>query len=228
MQWNVNLQREIAPNTTVMIAYRGLARLCITFSVTDDSSIVLPIEKTPQGYLWPCGPDGSGNPCVVGFSPSGTTANPIRPLSSTRTALGSQVAHLGPVSSQFWNSDSIFHALEFQITKRMSHGLEAQVSYTYGRSIDTSSGSTDGDQFLNGLSSLPFFDPRVRRGPSDFNVPHNLEVSYTWDIPSPKGVSGVLGWASSGWEFGGIFQASSGTPFTPIIVGLATPLIRSG
>jgi hypothetical protein len=27
----------------------------------------------------------------------------------------------------------------------------------------------------------------------------------------------VLGWASSGWEFGGIFQANSGTPFTPII-----------
>ena len=48
-------------------------------------------------------------------------------------------------------------------------------------------------------------------------MPHNLIASYTWDIPSPKGVSGVLGALSSGWEFGGIFQMSNGTPFTPFI-----------
>ena len=48
-------------------------------------------------------------------------------------------------------------------------------------------------------------------------MPQNFEASYTWSIPSPKGVSGVLGWASSGWELGGIIQANSGTPFTTTI-----------
>jgi hypothetical protein len=223
MQWNVNLQRQITPNTTVMIAFVG-SRTVHNLLVTDDSAIVLPMAKTPQGYLWPCGPDGSGNPCVVGFSPSGTRANPITTTFLDTSCPGQPGQAVpagcwGRVSSQFWGSDARFHALEAQISKRMSHGLRAKASYTYGRSVDTSSGSTDGDQFLNGLSSLPFFDPSVRRGPSDFNVPHNLEVNFNWQIPSPKGVSGFLGWASSGWEFGGIFEASSGTPFTPIIVG---------
>jgi hypothetical protein len=212
MQWNLNLQRQITPNTMMMIAFVG-SRTVHNLLVTDDSAIVLPMAKTAQGYLWPCGPDGSGNQCVVGFlpPPAGSTANP-----ATTSRLNE---NWGRVSSQIWGSDASFRALEAQISKRMSHGLQAKASYTYGRSVDTSSGSTDGDQFLNGLSSLPFFDPNLRRGPSDFNVPHNLEVNFNWQIPSPKGVTGVLGWASSGWEFGGIFEASSGTPFTPIIVG---------
>jgi outer membrane receptor protein involved in Fe transport len=216
MQWNLNIQREIAPNTTFMIAYVG-SRGVHNLFVTDSSNIVLP-TKTSAGYLWPCGPDGSGATCVATFSPTGTTANPI----ATTTVN----PNFGRVSEVRWNSDSIFHALELQVSKRMSHGLEAQVSYTYGRSEDTSSGSTDGDQFLNGVTSLLFFDRASRRGPSDFDVPHNLIASYTWDIPGPKGVSGFLGAASSGWEFGGIFQVSDGTPFTPLIGG--DPLGMSG
>ena len=180
--------------------------------VTDNSDIVLP-TKTPEGYLWPCGPDGSGATCVAGFLPNGTATAPVNP-------------NFGRVSEVRWGSDSIFHALEVQVSKRMSHGLEAQVSYTFGRSEDTSSGSTDGDQFLNGLTSMLFFDKATRRGPSDFDVPHNFIASYTWDIPSPKGVSGFLGAASSGWEFGGIAQVSNGTPFTPLIGG--DPLGMSG
>jgi hypothetical protein len=190
MQWNLNVQREIAPNTTAMIAYVG-SRGVHNLLRTNDASIVLPIKKTPLGYLWPI-------------------PNPTSPLPVLNP-------NFGQVSTALWISDSVFHALELEITKRMSHGLEAQVSYTYERSIDSSSGSTDGDQFLNGLSSLYFFDSRSRRGPSDFNVPQNLTVSYTWDIPSPQSASGVLRWASSGWELGGILQANSGTPFTPTI-----------
>jgi hypothetical protein len=212
MQWNLNIQREIAPNTTFMIAYVG-SRSVHNLFVTDNSDLVLPVQKTPQGYLWTCGPDGSAASCVAGFLPDGTSP----PVVNT---------NFGRVSDVVWSSDSIFHALEVQVSKRMSHGLEAQVSYTYGRSMDTSSGSTDGDQFLNGLTSMFYFDKATRRGPSDFDVPHNLIASYTWDIPSPKGVSGFLAAASSGWELGGIFQVSDGTPFTPVIA--PDPLGMSG
>ncbi len=212
MQWNLNIQREIAPNTTFMIAYAGSRGVHNLFH-TDNSDIVLPTTHTPYGYLWPCGPDGSGASCVAGFLPNGTPTAPLNP-------------NFGRISAVLWSSDSIYHALELQISKRMSHGLEAQVSYTYSRSMDTSSGSTDGDQFLNGLTSMFYFDPKTRRGPSDFDVPHNFVASYTWDIPSPKGVSGFLGAASSGWELGGIATVSNGTPFTPIIGG--DPLGMSG
>jgi hypothetical protein len=49
MQWNLNFQRAIASNTTGMIAYVG-SRSVHNLMQTDDSSIVLPIAKTPEGY----------------------------------------------------------------------------------------------------------------------------------------------------------------------------------
>jgi Carboxypeptidase regulatory-like domain/TonB dependent receptor len=208
MQWNLNIQRTLPGNTTGMIAYVG-SRAVHNLMQTDDSSIVLPMIKTPEGFLWPCGPDGLGNACAVGFLPTGTQANPIP---TTRNN-----PNFGRVPGTFWNSDAIFHALEVQVQKRFSHGLSGQVSYTWGRTIDTASGSTDGDQFRNGLSSQFFFDSRIRRGPSDFNQTHNVVVSYTWELPNPKNLPSVLGWAASGWELGGIFQASTGLPFTATI-----------
>jgi hypothetical protein len=188
MQWNVNIQRALASNTTGMIAYVG-SRSVHNLMQTDDSSIVLPLTKTAEGYLWPI-PVGSG-----------TTLNP----------------NFGRVPATLWNSDGIYHALEAQVQKRLAHGVSGQVSYTWGRTIDTASGSTDGDQFRNGLSSLFFFDPKLRRGPSDFNQTHVLSVSYNWELPSPKELPRVLGWAASGWEFGGILSASTGVPFTMTI-----------
>jgi hypothetical protein len=188
MQWNLNIQRALAPNTTGMIAYVG-SRAVHNLMQTDDSSITLPVTKTPEGYLWPI-PVGSG-----------TTLNP----------------NFGRVPATLWNSDGLYHALEVQVQKRLSHGVSGQVSYTWGRTIDTASGSTDGDQFRNGLSSNFFFDPRLRRGPSDFNQTHSVSVSYTWEIPSPKEFPRILNWAASGWEFGGIVSASTGVPFTMTI-----------
>jgi hypothetical protein len=191
MQWNLNVQHEIAPNTTVMIAYVG-SRTVHNIFQSDDASTVLPLAKTPLGYLWPI-PD-----------PNRPKLNP----------------YFGRVSVTLWNSSAAYHALEVQVKKRMSHGFVAQASYTYGKSIDTSSGSTDGDQFQNGISTLFFFDQKTRRGPSDFNIKHTLTVSYTWDVPSPRNFNNkALGWAASGWELGGILQASGGVPFTPVIGG---------
>ncbi len=197
MQWNLNIQEALGTKTTGLIAYVG-SRAVHNLMQTDDSSIVLPMTKTPEGYLWPCAPSTISPPCTSG---GGTILNP----------------NFGRVPVTLWNSDAVYHALELQVVRRISHGLSGQVSYTWGRSIDTASGSTDGDQFRNGLSSLYFFDPRLRRGPSDFNQTHNVVMSYTWEIPTSKGLSGVLGWAASGWEFGGILQANTGTPFSVTI-----------
>ena len=53
MQWNLNIQRSLASNATGMIAYVG-SRAVHNLMQTDDSSIVLPMTKTPEGYPgWP-------------------------------------------------------------------------------------------------------------------------------------------------------------------------------
>src|ERR1700676_80646 len=209
MQWNLNIQRALTSNTTGMIAYVG-SRAVHNLMQPDDSSIVLPTPKTAEGSLWPCS--------LSTFDPQCTAGGSLVSQGGTVTFVPNATLNpaFGRVPATLWNSDAVYHALQIQVQKRMSYGLSGQVSYTWGRTIDNASGSTDGDQFKNGLSSLFFFDSRVRRGPSDFNQTHNVVLSYTWDIPNPKAPS-VLGWAASGWEFGGIFSANSGVPFTVTI-----------
>jgi len=155
----------------------------------EDVDIVLP-TLTSQGYLWPS-PAGSG-----------TRLN----------------QNAGRITAAFWASDSYYDALEVQVKKKMGRGSLAG-SFTWGKSIDTSSGSTVGDEYSNSISSPLFFTPRLNRGLSDFNVAQNLEVNYTWEIGTPKWASGSKGWVLGGWQIGGVFEASTGVPFTPGIGG---------
>jgi len=72
-----------------------------------------------------------------------------------------------------------------------------------------------GDEYSNSISSPLWFVQNLNRGLADFNVAHNLEVSYTWELSTPKWARGALAWTVSGWQVGGVFEASSGVPFTP-------------
>src|SRR5258708_18892870 len=82
----------------------------------------------------------------------------------------------------------------------MSHGFQLQGAFTWGKSIDTSSATVAGDAFGNSISSLNWFDPTLSRGLSDYNVGRILVVNGTWDVPTPKSISGPERWLAEGWE----------------------------
>jgi hypothetical protein len=184
MQWNVNAQRELAQHVTAFIGYVGSRGVHQPVHV-DDADIVLP-TLTASGYVWPS-PIGSG-----------TTLNP----------------GAGAIEYLNWRGDSYYDALEVGVTKNMSHGLEIQGSYTWGKSIDTSSGAIAGDTLSNGITSLPWFDLRLSRSVSDFNVGRTLVISGTWQAPIRNSLSGLAGWSINGWELGAIFKANDGVPFS--------------
>jgi hypothetical protein len=184
LQWNLNVQHELTPSVTALVGYVGSRGVHQPFH-SEDANIVLP-TPTPQGYLWP-------SPVA-----SGTTINP----------------NVGEIRYLNWGGDSFYHGLEFGVTKRMGHGLEVQGSFTWGKSIDTSSASVAGDMFTNSVASLHWFDMKLSRAVSDFNVGRNLVVSMTWRIPARKSLTGPAAWAVNGWEVGAIFKANDGSPFT--------------
>ena len=121
----------------------------------------------------------------------------------------------GSIRGLFYQGRSYFNALELQLAKRMSHGFQMQGTFTWGRSIDTSSATVAGDAFSNSISSLDWFDMRLTRGLSDFNVGRTLVVNGTWDVPTAKSFSGPARWITDGWELGLILTVSDGVPFTP-------------
>jgi Carboxypeptidase regulatory-like domain/TonB-dependent Receptor Plug Domain len=148
--------------------------------------------------------------------PTLTSIGYVFPPSATSQPLN---PNYGRVTAMLWQAGSFYDAVQADLLKRVSRGFEFHVAYTYGKSIDTLSATVADDAFPNGLLNPLFFDQRTTRGPSDFDVRHNFVASYTWEIRSPAWRSKFSEWAASGWQLGGVFHASSGQPFTPILGG---------
>ena len=188
-QWNLNIQRQIAPGTTVMIGYVG-SRGIHMFRQVDDANMVYPTQ-TPQGLLWPL-PEGSG-----------TILNPL----------------MGRTQSGFFDGDYWYDGLQTQITKTMSHGFQVGGSYTWAKNIDDGSSGAKSDQYRNSISTLLFFCGACTRGLSEIDIRHDLSVNYVWDLPTPasfgRGLRAVVG----GWETSGVLTVESGSPFTVTIPG---------
>lgn len=189
MQWNLTLAHDLARDVSLRVGYVGSRGVHQIFRV-EDADIVLP-TLTPQGYLWPT-PVGSG----------------------TRINLNS-----GLVNAGLWQGNSFYDAMQVKVKAKVGGAGELEGSYTWGKTIDTSSGSIVGDEYTNSISSPLWFAQNLNRGLADFNVAHNIEINYTWEFATPKWAHGPAGWGLSGWQVGGVFEASTGVPFTPGLGG---------
>ena len=196
MQWNLNVQQQVTPTVAAMVAYVGSRGVHQPFKV-DEADLVIP-TKTQYGYLWPQ-VDANGN--LTTGPNAGNQPNPINP-------------NFGSIRGIFYEGHSYYNALEAQLAKRMNHGLQMQGTFTWAKSMDTSSASVAGDTFGNSISSLHWFDMRLSRGLSDFNVDKTFVMNGTWEAPTPKSLTGPAEWALAGWELGLIFTASGGVPFS--------------
>jgi hypothetical protein len=201
MQWNLNVQRQLAPSLTAMIGYVGSRGVHQAFR-TDDSRIVLP-TKTSVGYLWPVVPfmDPKANDPTLPSPGPGT-------LNNTNDTVGD-------IRLLDWAGNSSYHALQIGVMKKMSHGLQIQGSYTWGKSIDNNSGVVAGDTLANGIGSLHYFDLSLSRALSDYNIGRVLVINATWQLPTSKSASPIVGFVANGWELGGILKVNDGPPFTP-------------
>jgi hypothetical protein len=186
MQYNLNLQYQLTPSLTSLLAYVGSRGIHQPYR-PDDADIVIP-TLTSAGYLFPRSED----------SPTRINEN------------------YGSMRGMFYEGQSYYNALEAQLAKRMSHGFQVQGTFTWGKSMDTSSATVAGDAFGNSIASPSyFFNPRASRGLSDFNVARTLVINGLWELPSPKSFSGAARFLTEGWQLGVIFTASTGIPFTP-------------
>ena len=112
---------------------------------------------------------------------------------------------------------SYYHGLQIEWDKKFSRNLSFQMTYTWSKSIDTTSEATAvgaGDTNQTGNRT------RDARGLSRFHTPHRFTLLSTYKIPSfSKG-----GWFDSGglrlnrifedWTIATVLKLASGTPFT--------------
>jgi hypothetical protein len=110
--------------------------------------------------------------------------------------------------------DANYNSLQASFERRLSGGLQFLASYTYGRSLDMTSGSSGSQVFELWLLTNDQGSPRGSYGPTDFDRTHRAVVSFTYDLPAWHGAGRVLQAATSNWKAAGIFVAQSGTPIT--------------
>lgn len=112
---------------------------------------------------------------------------------------------------------SDYNSGQFSLTQRLSRGLSANVSYTFSKSIDTSS-SDPGSTAGSGKPDLPNVGFSVQgnnlvpsnKALSDFDRTHRFTASFSYEIPT----FGRKSRLTEGFVLSGFLQAQSGTPFS--------------
>jgi hypothetical protein len=119
--------------------------------------------------------------------------------------------------------NSHYNGLQLTAMKRLGHGLQGQVNYTWSRCMDTVS---NGGflQFSAGgiLSPLPGELARDY-GPCDYDIRHNLNAQYVYQLPIHVR-NHQLAQALNGWQISGTMFWHSGVPFSV----LSTPYSANG
>jgi len=104
-------------------------------------------------------------------------------------------------------STSGYDALQLQLHRQMSRGLQALASYTWSHSIDTASAGSIG----NGSNDLSALNPNINRGPSDFDIRNAISMALTYDVPV-RASNTLTNATLRGWSFDNVFQARSAVP----------------
>lgn len=124
------------------------------------------------------------------------------------------------------NDFSTYHALQVQLQRRLSSGLEGQVAYSFSKSLDTRSFDpsftivSTGSVQSAGNTPLDIYNRRANYALSDFDRRHVLQSYLVYEAPFGKGhrflsnANGFIQRLVGGWQVSGFITWESGRPFT--------------
>ncbi|HKS81547.1 MAG TPA: hypothetical protein VJR23_08565 [Candidatus Acidoferrales bacterium] len=120
---------------------------------------------------------------------------------------------------------SAFNSAQITLRHAASHGLQADVSYTFGHSFDLGSTAERFDIYGVQANSGAFsiiqssYNPRSNRASSDFDTRHLITADWVYQFPFGRGkafgneAGRLTNALISGWQFSGLGRWTSGLPF---------------
>jgi len=199
MQYNFSVQHEFGSGNVITLGYVGSEgrHLWVQHDLNP------PLPNTPAATVPP------GSPCgllaclatIPGRGPTVTTNRRPNPAGVTF------LVYFQPVGTSNYNS------LQASFNHRFSKNFQAQLSYTWGKSLDEVSNSIglEAGQGQSGTGASNPYNRLYDYGPSTFDRRHNFTMNAIYEIP----------WRAnrlvSGWQLSGVLTAVSGFPFNPAI-----------
>ncbi len=119
----------------------------------------------------------------------------------------------GAVTQLRTGANSHYNGLQLTAEKRLSHGVQLQINYTWSHCMDTVSNGGFLSFSSNGILSPIPGDLARDRGPCDYDIRENLTANYVYQLPW-KARNGILARAVNGWQLSGTVFFHSGLPFS--------------
>ncbi|MBZ5679879.1 MAG: TonB-dependent receptor [Acidobacteriia bacterium] len=215
--WSIEVQHEITKDMILNVAYVG------------QHSTHLRTNYDARNSLTPNFLD-LGTLLNAPFTSQSTVAAPYPSFTAAAAARNLITAQaLVPFPQYFgFNTDgtleafgqSSYNALQVSLKRRFRDNLNLLVSYTYSKTL------TDADAALpffatlhGGGSAQNPFNLNGEKAISNQDVPHNLVISYIYELPFGKGKKflnkgGVADRLVGGWQISGIHRYHSGQPLS--------------
>jgi hypothetical protein len=129
------------------------------------------------------------------------------------------------------SGNAVYNSLSLKATRRFGEGLSIVASYTWAKSIDTTSGIRN--QGNDTLYPQNMYCLACERGLSAFDVRHRVVTSLLYNLPIGKGrrvniANSVLNAIVGGWNLGGIVTLQTGMPGNPNLGGFDNAGTGSG
>ena len=151
-------------------------------------------------------------PCPPGLAPGTIYYSKGSPLANPSVA---------NTTSWFTEGISSYNALQIDVNRHLTSGLQIRGVYTFSKSLDD--GGTLNNSVGNNTPAFVAFplNPKQDWGRSPFNVTNLGAINGTYELPFGQGralfhsPSRLVGRLAGGWQVSGVVTAQSGFPFTP-------------
>jgi hypothetical protein len=198
-QWNLNIQRELPGQILLEVAYVGtqghqLARSTeggLSLNQLDPKYMAL---GSQLNQLVPNPFFGIVNYGVLN-QPQVSRGQLLRPYPQFTDVI--PLYHSG--------ADSNYNSMQVTVTKRLSHGLVFDSSYTWAKNLDEGNNHQDSYDIANDWSL------------TDIDLAHRFVMSYIYELPFGRNRHFGQSWSpwlnaiAGGWQFNGITVFQSGT-----------------
>ena len=118
----------------------------------------------------------------------------------------SQYPNFGDINQLQSIGNSNYHSLQSTLKIRSWHGLNSQISYTWGHELDT---VTE----YRGVLPLDSTNLKSEYGNGDYDTRNALTASFVYDVPRAVSTSSKARWVLNGWQLSSLWVLHGGQPF---------------